>query len=131
MTFRTAEHRREQGFAPRSGQYRHLDSGQSYLLDLVCILLESPAGLRRWSVMQAIRKRRTAAGEEISFKLEDDAERAFRRSCADESLPGTCKPEHALFYRPKDRAGEVWAVYPDRAKAWLRTHMQDNFLEAG
>jgi hypothetical protein len=131
MTFESIEHRCGPNSAARAGQYRHLDSGQSYLLDLVCILLESPGGLRRWSVMRAIRKRRMMAGEEPSFKLEDEAERVFRRSCADESLPGTCKSEDALFCRPKDRAGEVWAVQPERAKAWLRTHMQDHFLEAG
>jgi len=131
MTDANVDNHRESSAAGSAGQYRYLDSGQSYLLDLVCILVESTGGLRRWSVMRAIRKRRMMAGEEPSFKLEDEAERVFRRNCADESLPGTCKPEDALFYRPKERAGEVWAVDPERARAWLRTHMQDHFLEAG
>lgn len=110
---------------------RRGESVQSYLDDLVRILLASPGGLRRWSVMRAIRNRRMTAGEEPSFKLEDEAERVFRRNCADESLPGSCKPEDALFYRPKERAGEVWAVYPDRARAWLKNDPQDQFLKAG
>jgi hypothetical protein len=131
MTYQDIEHRREPHSAATAAQVRQLDSGQSYLLDLVCILLASPGGLRRWSVMRAIRKRRMMLGEEPSFKLEDEAERVFRRNCADESLPGCCKAEEALFYRPKDRAGEVWAVHTDRAKAWLKTHRQDSYLEAG
>ena len=86
---------------------RRGDSGQSYLDDLVSILLASPSGLRRWSVMRAIRNRRLMAGEEPSFKLEDEAERVFRRNCADESLPGSCKPEHALFYFTPSSSGRT------------------------
>lgn len=83
------------------------------LIELAKVLAANPSGLRRWSVMRAIRSGRERAGREVPQKLEDDVERMFRRHCAD--IKGsTVSPEEALFYKPKEKAGEVWAAYPER-----------------
>jgi hypothetical protein len=93
------------------------------LVELIRVLAPYPGGLRRWSVMRAIRKDRERAAREIPQKLEDDVERIFRRFCADAGnakAPG-CAAKDAFFYRPKEKAGEVWVVFPERAKALLET----------
>jgi len=75
--------------------------------ELVAALAGHPGGLRRWSVMRAIRKSREALSREIPLKLESDVERAFRRFCRGDELRADGK---VLFCRPAEKAGEVWAL---------------------
>ena len=75
--------------------------------ELVAALAPHPKGLRRWSVMRAIRKGREAVSREIPLKLESDVERTFRQFCRDD---GTRTSGTALFCRPAEKAGEVWAL---------------------
>ena len=75
--------------------------------ELVAALAPHPKGLRRWSVMRAIRKSREAVSREIPLKLESDVERTFRQFCRDD---GTRTSGTALFCRPAEKAGEVWAL---------------------
>lgn len=100
---------------------RRLRSDQVILLELIKVLAPHPGGLRRWSVMRAIRSDRDRTARDIPQKFEDEVERTFRRFCADwvDAKSRSCAASDALFYRPRERAGEVWAVFPDRAKAWI------------
>jgi hypothetical protein len=100
---------------------RQARDGNSTLAELVEVLTAHPAGLRRWSVMRAIRREREQSGREIPQKLEDEVERAFRRFCIDQPDGKTrgCSDDTALFYRPQEKAGEVWALISGRGEAWL------------
>lgn len=90
---------------------------RTLLLDLLAVLEENPKGLRRWSVMRAMRTRRAKAGHEITPKFEDEVERVFRDHCAAEPpRQGDTRP----FFRPKETAGEVWAADPARTNEFLR-----------
>jgi hypothetical protein len=95
---------------------------EPYLRDLVEVLSEQPAGLRRWSVMRTMRARCEFKDRDVPQKFEDDVERTFRSRCGAETASDATPrdDQSVLFYRPKERAGEVWAVFPERAKAWLR-----------
>jgi hypothetical protein len=91
---------------------------QPIVLEIIRVLKPHPRGLRRWSVMRDIRNNREAASKDIPQKLEANVERIFRRFCAGTDT-STCNARNALFFRPQETAGEVWAVHSDRAAAWL------------
>jgi len=101
------------------------EADRTHLLSLIQVLLPHPGGLRRWSVMRAIRAQHEKAALETSHKLEDEVEKVFRRHGGDLSAGAGFDPDvqrdsgAPLFYRPKDRAGEVWAIDPEIARAWL------------
>jgi hypothetical protein len=110
-----SEHQRERPLLSPQRTLRS-DCEESYRLDLVRVLL-------------AMRTRRENLGEEVSFKLEEKIERIFRQSCADDAYSSGGRKsgapkDDALFYRPKDRAGEVWAADTGRARAWLEQREQ-------
>ncbi len=90
----------------------------SILSELVAVLAPHPGGLRRWSVMRAIRENRGRSARTTSLKFEIEVERVFRSSCSN-CGDMTRNPQTALFYRPEGKAGEVWAVHAERAKAWI------------
>lgn len=87
-------------------------SDHGILLELTKVLSLHRTGLRRSSVMRAIRRDR--GSREIPQKFEDDVERVFRCHCAGPA-DGKSPSGKALFYRPPERAGEVWALLPEQA----------------
>jgi hypothetical protein len=51
----------------------------------------------------------------------------FRSFCAGPADAGfrEVAAAQAIFYRPEGKAGEVWAVHTDRAKAWADGALSD------
>ena len=85
------------------------------LLDeLVAVLAPAPAGLRRWSVMNAIRKNRRAAGRDIPLKMESEVERVFRRFCAEAQSQRQCAFPPSARNRRRSLGAEP------RLDAWRR-----------
>jgi hypothetical protein len=113
--------RRRTGMASREG------GDPRILAELVAVLKPHSRGLRRWSVMRAMRNNRMRQSRDIPQKFEDDIERVFRRFCADSPDPSGmgCAADKAPFYRPRETAGEVWAMYPERAEALLAGESAD------
>jgi hypothetical protein len=96
-----------------------LRSDTAILTELRAVLSAHPDGLRRWSVKQAIRKGRSHAGQAIPQNFEAEVERAFRRFCANVNTKRSDDATNdALFFRPSEKAGEVWALLRDRASSW-------------
>jgi len=101
--------------------------------ELIAALAPHPKGLRRWSVMRAIRKSREAVSRDIPLKLEADVERTFRRFCRGDEMRAS---DATLFYRPAEKAGEVWALdadmpVPVKLGAWTNNGAQTSELFAG
>jgi hypothetical protein len=65
--------------------------------------------------MRAMRTRRARSGHEITPKFEDEVERMFREYCASEPPR---ENETRPFFKPKEKAGEVWAVDSTRLAAF-------------
>ena len=98
---------------------RKLRTDAVFLDELRTVLAAHPGGLRRWSVMRAMRNNRDRTGQDIPQNFEAEVERMFRRFCADvDKKHGGGASRDALFFRPSEKAGEVWAILPDRASLW-------------
>jgi hypothetical protein len=108
-------------------------ANQPILSELITVLKPHVRGLRRWSVMRAMRENRVRQSHDIPLKFEDDIERIFRRFCAEDTGSRIHLAEKAPFYRPRETAGEVWALHPKRAEALLadETRVDGVALQSG
>jgi hypothetical protein len=88
------------------------DACQPILGELMAVLKSHPRGLRRWSVMRALRENRKRLAHDIPLKFESDVERVFRRFCVEDTDGNPRAIANAPFYRPRETAGEVWALNP-------------------
>jgi hypothetical protein len=106
---------------------------QPILSELIEVLKQHPRGLRRWSVMRALRTDRSRVSREIPLKFEADVESVFRKFSADavDAHARVCAVEHAPFYRPQNTAGEVWALRPEKAEALLGGNASQCIAEGG
>jgi len=105
---------------------------QALVDDLVAVLSAHPAGLRRWTLMRAMRAMSEHGGRDISPKFEDDVERAFRHHCEGDAVHlGQAEELEALFFRPKGSVGEVWAMLPPKAEASGQTRQENAVAELG
>lgn len=82
------------------------------LAELISVLKPHPRGLRRWSVMRSMRDNRKRLHREIPLKFELDIERLFQKHCASEKDMPQGDIDQAPFFRPRETAGEVWALRP-------------------
>ena len=97
-----------------------------YVFDLIAVLRTRAGGLRRWAVMQAIRRNRAKARTEIPHRFEDDVESAFQQYCGESEVHkrGSVPQKPVLFHWPLGRDGGVWALNAEGADAWLSDQSQ-------
>lgn len=92
-----------------------------YVRDLIEVLMPHPRGLSRRLVLHTLERKRKQTGLPIPEKFEQSVQSAFQRHCVDSLVFKKRKaPEwQGLFSFPQGKGSGIWAVYPDRANAWL------------
>jgi hypothetical protein len=104
-----------------------------YLLDLIKTLL--PRGLRgdqRPYVIDRLRKDRQRLGLSMPDRFDEAVQSTYNRYCVDSSVFRNrgAPPLEGIFHSPHGKGKGIWAVYPDRAIAWLKAKAGDEPAEA-
>lgn len=99
----------------------------TYVRDLIEVLMPHPRGLRRPLVLHSLEQKRKQASLPIPEKFEQSVQSAYNQHRVD-SLVFTKRkaPESdGIFYSTQGKGSGYWAVYLDRATAWLEARLAD------
>jgi len=101
---------------------RRLRLENPWVLDLIKVLYPHPNGLSRPIVIHMVLKNRRQRGHPIPENPEETIQSDLQRHCVDSKVFKRRKApvEDGLFHWPKGPGAGVWAVYPDKAQAWLK-----------
>lgn len=96
-----------------------------YVKDLIEILMPYPNGLLRKMVLHMMEKKRERSGASIPENFEQSVQSSYNQHSVDSQVFIMRKaPESdGLFYSPQGKGSGIWAVYTDRATAWLEAKL--------
>lgn len=106
---------------------KKLRSENPQVRDLIEVLLPHKNGLGRSWVIDAMEKRRRTKGLTIPAKFEASVQSAYNQHSVDSAVwqkRGSLAVD-GLFYSPEGKGSGKWAVFPEKAAAWLRTRLAD------
>ena len=96
-----------------------------YVRDLIEVLMPHQGGLSRQFVLHTLEKKRKQAGLKIPPKFEQSVQSAYNQHSVDSSvfIKRKAPESDGLFYSPQGKGSGIWAVYRDRATAWLEARL--------
>jgi hypothetical protein len=110
----------EQWWAEQNAQ-KKLRVENPWVLDLIKVLYPHPKGLSRSIVLHTVQRNRRQRGHPLPGEPEATIQSALQQHCVHSSVfkKRSAPPEDGLFHWPKGAGAGVWAIYPERAQAWL------------
>lgn len=104
---------------------RRLRLQNPWVLDLIKVLYPHPRGISRSIVLHTVQKNRANRGHEPIETPEEAIQSAYNRFCVDSAVFRKRKtkwPDEGMFHSPRGPGAGVWAIYQDKAQAWLKRH---------
>lgn len=104
--------------ASRQQQWRR---DNPYVADLVEVMWpHGDTGLSRRKIIDTLERSRREKGLPVPDRFEETVQSAFNQHCMQSTVFRKRKvPTEGLFSSRRDGASAIWAVYRERAKAWL------------
>ena len=106
---------------------RQLRDEHPYVKDLIEVLRPYADGVSRQIVLHKLEKDRQRLGLSIPPKFEQTVQSSYNRYCVNSLVYKRRKaPEsEGLFHTPGGKRPVRWAVYPEKAAAWLQRRLSD------